>query len=61
MELRSDEKGYMSNAAAKMADQFLDRGYLMRPLGPVLYTLPPFCTSSDDLHRLYDVFEELLG
>jgi adenosylmethionine-8-amino-7-oxononanoate aminotransferase len=61
VELRSDQKGYMSTAAAKMAGQFLDRGYLMRPLGPVLYTLPPFCTSSDDLHRLYDVFEELLG
>ncbi len=61
VELKSDVKGYMSNKAATLASKFLDHGYLMRPLGPVLYTMPPYCTNSEDLHTLYDVFEKLLS
>lgn len=61
VELRSETAGYLSSAAAELARAFLERGYLMRPLGPVLYTLPPFCTTAEELHGLYDVFEELLS
>jgi adenosylmethionine-8-amino-7-oxononanoate aminotransferase len=61
VELKSDIKGYMSNKAATMATKFLEHGYLMRPLGPVLYTMPPYSTQSEELHALYDVFEKLLS
>jgi len=61
VELKSDVKGYMSNKAASLASKFLEHGYLMRPLGPVLYTMPPYSTKSEELHALYDVFEKLLS
>jgi len=37
---------------------FLERGVLLRPLGNVVYVLPPYVISADELHRVYDVMEE---
>jgi adenosylmethionine-8-amino-7-oxononanoate aminotransferase len=37
----------------------LDRGVLLRPLGDVLYVLPPYSTSNDDLDRIYEVLSEV--
>lgn len=33
---------------------FLDRGILVRPLGNVLYIMPPYCISSIDLEYIYE-------
>ncbi len=30
----------------------------MRPLGNVLYLLPPYCITGDELDGLYDAIEE---
>jgi adenosylmethionine-8-amino-7-oxononanoate aminotransferase len=30
----------------------LEHGVLVRPLGPVLYAMPPFCTSEASLERI---------
>jgi len=30
---------------------------LIRPLGNVMYVLPPYCIGDDDLHRAYDAIE----
>lgn len=35
-------------------DFFLNRGLLLRPLGNVLYVLPPYCIQTDELHFIYD-------
>jgi adenosylmethionine-8-amino-7-oxononanoate aminotransferase len=37
---------------------FLERGVLLRPLGNVVYVLPPYVISPDELHRVYDVITE---
>jgi len=37
---------------------FLERGVLLRPLGNVVYVLPPYVISADELHQVYDVIEE---
>lgn len=34
---------------------FVERGFLIRPLGPVIFINPPYCISSEDLKRGYDV------
>ena len=40
------------------------RGVLLRPLGNVLYSLPPYCITNDELEAIYtvidDVFEQFL-
>jgi len=34
---------------------------LIRPLGPVVYFLPPYCTSANDLNRAWDLLEREIG
>jgi adenosylmethionine-8-amino-7-oxononanoate aminotransferase len=33
---------------------------LLRPLGNVVYVLPPYCTTADDLAVVYRVIERFL-
>jgi len=39
---------------------FLQRGILMRPLGNIIYLIPPYCISNEQLHYIYNSIEELL-
>ncbi len=60
MDLVTGEKGYTASVGQKIKPYFLERGLLLRPLGNVLYLLPPYCVSDDELHYTYDVIESLL-
>jgi adenosylmethionine-8-amino-7-oxononanoate aminotransferase len=51
-------EGYTAALGPRLARFFLERGLLLRPLGPVVYLLPPYCVGEDDLHRAYDAVEE---
>ncbi|TIW31203.1 MAG: aminotransferase class III-fold pyridoxal phosphate-dependent enzyme, partial [Mesorhizobium sp.] len=42
----------------KLRAFFLERGLLVRPLGNVLYLLPPYCITGNELDGLYDAIEE---
>ena len=44
--------GYLAEAADAMRRTCLELGVFLRPLGTVLYALPPFCTSDDSLDRI---------
>jgi len=39
---------------------FLARNLIMRPLGNIIYTLPPYCTTDEQLETIYTAIEELL-
>ena len=54
IELRADDPGYSSRLRPLLYDFFLASGILLRPLGHILYVLPPYCTSADDLGYIYD-------
>jgi len=60
IELRADDAGYLSALRPKLYRFFLERGVLLRPLGNVIYVLPPYCIERGDLHRIYDVIEEAI-
>jgi adenosylmethionine-8-amino-7-oxononanoate aminotransferase len=34
---------------------FIDHGVLLRPLGNVVYVLPPYVITREELHFVYDV------
>ncbi len=36
-------------------DFYLSRGVLLRPLGNVVYVLPPYVITEEELHRVHDV------
>jgi adenosylmethionine-8-amino-7-oxononanoate aminotransferase len=44
--------GYLAEAGRLMRRVALEHGVLLRPLGNVLYCMPPFCTSADSLERI---------
>jgi adenosylmethionine-8-amino-7-oxononanoate aminotransferase len=58
LELRAEDAGYLSAMRPKLYQFFLERGVLLRPLGNVVYVLPPFVISPEELHRVYDVIVE---
>ncbi|MBA3828075.1 MAG: adenosylmethionine--8-amino-7-oxononanoate transaminase [Taibaiella sp.] len=39
---------------------FIDRGILIRPLGNIIYVMPPYCTSDESLMLIYSCIQELL-
>jgi adenosylmethionine-8-amino-7-oxononanoate aminotransferase len=53
--------GYLAEAGPKMRRAALESGILLRPLGNVLYAMPPFCTSNESLARILTAFEALFG
>lgn len=60
VELKADEPGYFSQVGHVLYDFFLARGVLLRPLGNVVYVLPPYAITSEQLHTVYDVIAESL-
>ncbi len=53
-------QGYLSEIGRELAAFAIGEGVLLRPLGNVAYVLPPFCTSDDDIARIYGVIERFL-
>jgi len=60
IELRAGDAGYLSAMRPKLYQFFLQRGILLRPLGNVVYVLPPYSISPEELHRVYDVIQEAI-
>lgn len=58
LDLRTGSAGYLAEIGPKLRAFFLERGLLVRPLGNVLYLLPPYCITSEELDGLYDAIEE---
>src|SRR5579859_6194262 len=58
IEMRTEDAGYLSAMRPKLYRFFLERGVLLRPLGNVVYVLPPYVISAEELHRVYDVIVE---
>jgi adenosylmethionine-8-amino-7-oxononanoate aminotransferase len=61
IELRASDPGYLSDLKTRLYPLFLEHGVLLRPLGNVIYTVPPYVISSEDLHYVYDVIQKALG
>ncbi|MER8501663.1 adenosylmethionine--8-amino-7-oxononanoate transaminase [Mesorhizobium sp. M0195] len=58
LDLRAGSAGYLAEIGPKLRAFFLERGLLVRPLGNVLYLLPPYCITGEELDGLYDAIEE---
>jgi adenosylmethionine---8-amino-7-oxononanoate aminotransferase len=60
VELRADDAGYFSNLRPKLYKFFIDSGVLLRPLGNVVYVLPPYAITADELHYVHDRIADAL-
>ncbi len=48
-----NNSGYGSNFSNDLKNKFFEAGLLLRPLGNVVYFLPPYCISEEDLRNSY--------
>jgi adenosylmethionine-8-amino-7-oxononanoate aminotransferase len=51
---------YLHPVGHALAEFALREGVLLRPLGNVVYLLPPYCSTSDDLDTAYAVIRAFL-
>ncbi len=52
--------GYFNRIRTELYRFFLGEGILLRPLGNILYIMPPYCILSEDLDFIYDRIREAL-
>lgn len=57
----SDETSYFSDIHKQLYPFFLERGVLMRPLGNIVYLVPPYSISKEDLEYVYTCILEALS
>ncbi len=61
IELKTPENtSYENNLRKKIYPYFLERGILLRPLGNVMYILPPYVITDDELSHVYSAIEKFL-
>jgi adenosylmethionine-8-amino-7-oxononanoate aminotransferase len=60
IELDLGTTSYMNKSRNRIYGFFMDKGILMRPLGNVIYILPPSIISNEELGSIYAGIKELL-
>ena len=60
IELKAEDRGYFSSLKPRLYKFFLDHDVLLRPLGNVIYVLPPYSITREELDYVYEVIEEAL-
>jgi adenosylmethionine-8-amino-7-oxononanoate aminotransferase len=53
--------GYLATVSRHLRCRCLEHGVLVRPLGSVLYAMPPFCTSEGSLERVAYAFTQAVA
>jgi adenosylmethionine-8-amino-7-oxononanoate aminotransferase len=60
IELKVPDAGYLSSLRPRLYKYYLSRGLLLRPLGNVVYILPPYVITPDQLNFVYDAIQDSL-
>ncbi len=53
--------GYLDDSGPKLAEAFLERGLLLRPLGNVLYLMPPYVITEEETRWAIDQIVEVVS
>ncbi len=51
---------YFSSLRDRLYQYFLDAGIILRPLGNIIYILPPYCITNEQLNYIYNKIETAL-
>lgn len=60
-DLNTNEDYFNMSISQKIAQKSFEQGVLLRPLGKTLYTVPPYCTTNQELTQIYQTIEEIIG
>jgi len=55
-----DGGGYLAEVGRAMRQRCLEHGVLLRPLGSVLYAMPPYCTSNESLVQIFNAIADAI-
>ena len=55
-----NDTSYLSGLRDQLYTYFLNKGIILRPLGNIVYILPPYVISNDDLAYIYQIIEQAL-
>jgi adenosylmethionine-8-amino-7-oxononanoate aminotransferase len=58
MDLTVPGAGYLADVGLKLRAFFRERKLLIRPLGNIIYLMPPYCVTAAELDRAYDAIDE---
>ncbi len=58
LDLRAQGDGYLATIGLDLMRFFNSRGLLLRPLGPTIYILPPYCIKGEELDLVYGAIDE---
>jgi adenosylmethionine-8-amino-7-oxononanoate aminotransferase len=62
LEFKTAEKtSYFNNLRDRLYHFFIENAVLLRPLGNVIYVLPPYCITGAQLKRVYEAIEAALN
>jgi adenosylmethionine-8-amino-7-oxononanoate aminotransferase len=61
VEIASEDAGYLAELGPRLYRAFLERGLLLRPLGNVVYVMPPYVISPDELEWMLEQVRAVLG
>ena len=57
---QSDETSYFSSIRDYIYNEALKENVLLRPLGNVVYLIPPYCITDEELKKAYGVISSVL-
>lgn len=60
IEFKVSDSGYLSSLRPRLYAFYLERGVLLRPLGNVVYILPPYVITPEQVNHVYDVIQDSL-
>jgi len=58
--ISSQQTSYFNNMGKILYKEFLKRGIILRPLGNVMYLVPPYCITAEELDLIYHQITEVL-
>ncbi|WP_312174380.1 adenosylmethionine--8-amino-7-oxononanoate transaminase [Chryseobacterium sp.] len=58
--ISSQKTSYFNNMGKILYKEFLKRGIILRPLGNVMYLVPPYCITAEELELIYHQITEVL-
>ena len=61
LEIKTEcSESYYGSLRNKLYDFFIENGIILRPIGNIVYILPPYIITDDQLRKVYEVIEKAL-
>ena len=61
LEIKTEnQESYYGNLRNKLYNFFIEKGVILRPVGNIIYILPPYIITNEQLQKIYQTIEEAL-